>query len=411
MLLKGGLQEFMRHASKSSSFGVHVEGNLVIGRGKGNDGHLYVDIDKFANGNEAELFAIDNIFTGYIASELERIIRFKANIDEYKNFVGYNRVIKDENGKELGLAGEFFTAFDNVLRKDTKDLLLNNIDKMDIRNVNFLQNFLTNNPAVKLKITQDITDYFNEQTNLNNAFLNQKPYIEQNLMNRLEVFKLEPEDAQKVLVKAYTYNSWIHNFEMANLFYGDITLFDHSKDDGHKRIPGATSGGNGFRTDIGAQDYINEILNKSKVDPKTGAVTFTTYADVLNNRQKQKDRFKNINYKGTFNTAIIKDIERVSKYSDVIEKALTKDYRDRFKDATKNALLEQFTKSERAVVKNMTADQLKEKLIEKRIKAEMKAYNSMEEGDGQGYVTMDAYMLLKYWKVNGCQSIKLYMKR
>jgi len=395
MLLKGGLQEFMRHASKSSSFGVHVEGGLVIGRGKGDDSHLYVDIDKFANGNEAELFAIENIFTGYVASELERIIKFKANIDEYKNFVGYNRVIKDSKGKEIGLAGEFFTAFDNVLREDTKKLLLENTDKMDTRNVNFLHSFLSANPDIKLKVTQDITDYFNDQTTLNNDFLNKKPYVEQALMNRLDVFNLEKEDAQKLLVKAYTYNSWIHNFEMANLFYGDLTLFDHTKDEGHKRIPGATSGGNGFRTDIGAQNYINDVLNQSTVDPKTGAVTFTTYADVLNNKQKLDGRYKNINYTGTFNTAIIQDVIRVSKYSGVIERALTNDYRARFKNATKIALLDQFSKHSRKQFENLSVAQLKEKLIEKRIKTEMKAYNKMEEGDGQGYVTMDAYRALK----------------
>jgi predicted kinase len=395
MMLKGGLQEFMRHASKSASFGAHVEGGLVIGRGKGDDNHLYVDIDKFATDGEAESFAIDNVFIDYIASELERIIKFKANIDEYKNYSGYNRVIKDKDGNELGLAGEFFTAFDNVLSKDTKNKLLSSTDQMDTRNVDFLHYYLDKNSDVREMIIKDITQYFNDQTKINVDFFNKNSYIDPALSNRLSMYNLSKEDEERVLVKAFTYNSWIHNFEMANLFYGDVTQFNHSKDEAHKRIPGATSSGNGFRSDIGAQKYVNNILNSQIVDNDSGLIIkANTYAGVLNMTRKS-DKYDNFKYNGTLNTAVLRDIKRPSMYLGDIEKGLREDYETRFKNATKEQLLEQLSSTERTKNAKLTKDELKNLIIDKRLKAELDPYRKMNEADGQGYITFDAYRTLR----------------
>ena len=395
MMLKGGLQEFMRHASKSSSFGVQVDGGIVTGRGKGNDKHLYVDIDKFATEGEAEMFTTDNIFVDYIASELERIIKFRSNIDEYRNYSGYNRVIKDKEGKEIGLAGEFFTAFDNVLSKATKDILINNRSEMDIRNEDFLHYYLDKNPAVRDMILKDITNYFNDQTDTNVAFFNKNAYIDEALSNRLSVFKLTPEQEERALVKAFTVNSWIHNFEMANLFYSDVTQFDHSKDELHKRIPGATSSGLGFRSDLGAQKYVNNVLNAQEIDLNTGVIVkANTYAGVLNKLTNSK-RYDNFNYTGKLNTAVLRDIERKSAYIDEIYKGLKEDYETRFANATKEDLLEQLNKKERATSAKMTKEQLKEKIITKRLEAEIDPYKKMNEADGQGYITFDAYRTLR----------------
>jgi energy-coupling factor transporter ATP-binding protein EcfA2 len=395
MMLKDGLQEFMRHASKSSSFGARVSGGIVTGRGKGDDSHLYIDIDQFAVPGKAEGFAIENIFIDYISSELERIIKFKANINEFKNYSGYNRVIKNKDGKEIGLAGEFFTAFDDVLSEKTKNELISNISEMDTRDVDFLYNFLDNNSEIKQMITDDVTNYFENQTEKNLDFFNKNKFIDPNLANRLAVFNMSEEDLARTLIKAFTYNSWVHNFEMANLFYSDIAQYNHAKDEGHKRIPGATSGGNGFRTDIGAQDFVNNILNAHTLDPNTGAVLEAkTYAGVLN-KQRNVEKYDNFKYNGTFNTAILQDVERSSVYLGQIEKALKKDYQDRLAGASKEALLEQFGKDERKGLANATAAQLRDKIIEKRLVAELKPYKEMTEGDGQGYITIDAYRTLK----------------
>ena len=394
-MLKDGLQEFMRHASKSASFGARVSGGIVTGRGKGDDKHLYIDIDQFAVPGKAEEFAVENIFIDYIASELERIIKFKANIKEYKNYSGYNRVIKNKEGKKIGLAGEFFTAFDDVLSSKTKNLLLDNTNEMDTRSIDFLSEYLEKNPEVRNMIMDDITSYFSNQTDKNLDFFSKNEYVDPNLAKRLSVFNMTKEDTTETLVKAYTYNSWIHNFEMANIFYGDLTQHNHSKDEGHKRIPGATSGGNGFRTDVGAQDFVNNILNANVIDPNTGAVLEAkTYAGVLN-KQRNVLRYDNFKYKGTFNTAILQDVVRSTVYLSQIEKGLKEDYNQRLANVSKEALLEQFNKEERKTLANATVSQLKTKIIEKRLEIELKPYKEMTEGDGQGYITIDAYRTLK----------------
>jgi hypothetical protein len=94
MMLKGGLQEFMRHASKSSSFGVRVEGDIVGGMEKGDDTHLYLDVDMFTPNGIAEQYAVDEFFIDYIDAELGRIQRFNSDVDLYKTYAGYNRVLE-----------------------------------------------------------------------------------------------------------------------------------------------------------------------------------------------------------------------------------------------------------------------------------------------------------------------------
>jgi hypothetical protein len=266
---------------------------------------------------------------------------------------------------------------------------------MDTRSIDFLFEYLEKNPEVKQMILDDITSYFSNQTDKNLDFFSKNEYVDPNLAKRLSVFNMTKEDTTKTLVKAYTYNSWIHNFEMANIFYGDLTQHNHSKDEGHKRIPGATSGGNGFRTDIGAQDFVNNILNANVIDLNTGAVLEAkTYAGVLN-KQRNVQRYDNFKYQGTFNTAILQDVVRSSVYLSQIEKGLKEDYTQRLANVSKEALLEQFNKEERKTLANATVSQLKNKIIEKRLEIELKPYKEMTEGDGQGYITIDAYRTLK----------------
>ena len=83
-----------------------------------------------------------------------------------------------------------------------------------------------------------------------------------------------------------------------------------------------------------------------------------------------------LKYTGKFNTAILQDIERDSIYAKNIEVALRKDYEERFANSTL---------SKEAVKKE----------IDRRVALEVKKYQKMEEGDGQGWITIDAYRSLK----------------
>ena len=359
MMLKGGVQEFIRHASKKSSFGTKVDGGIVGGVGKGNDGNLYVDIDMFMPNRGGEAYAMNNIIIPYLASEFERIVKFKQNRDEFKKYIGYNNPVgKTESGETI-YAGEVFTLFDNVLTKDLKDKLLapEFIQKFIESGVPFEQFLKMDSTSLKKDIITAATSYFNEQTSQNIQMLGVQEFIDESLFEKLGKTDM-PKDLQKgVLIKAYTYNSWIHNFETVNIFYGDPTQRNHFKENEQKRNTGSTSGGPKFPTSKIAQDFINDIWN---ADGRTWGSKLA--------KEKNDPLYKSFFYDGTINTAVIKDVERVSEYIDEIEAALRADYKRAGK-----------------------TDAQIEKILEK----ELKAYKEMNEADGAGYITIDAYRTLK----------------
>lgn len=346
-MLKGGMIEFMRHASKSSSFGARIdgEGGILGGVGKGEDTRLWVDTDKFATGNAYE-YVVKNHMIPYIAGELERINKFKTNRDLFKTYAGYNRELADGT-----MAGENFTAFDNVLRKNTKEEILSAVTNPNVR----FEDYIKTNPVLYKKILDEVTTYFTDQAKDLQNYYNEAKYLSPDLLDKLAVFNLGQEKAEEALISAYAVNSWVQNFETATLFYGDIVQYNHEKEEIHKRNAGATSGGLKMRTDQSIRNYLTNLNGK------------LSYA--------QAEGLETLAYTGKFNSAIIQDIVRESVYSPVIERELRKDYTERLKG-------------------KVPADKLSEE-VEMRVAQDLKPYAKMEEGDGQGWITFDAYRNLK----------------
>ena len=351
-MLKDGVQEFMRHASKSSSFGTKVEGGIIGLPGKeGGDNHLWIDLNMFAN-DTAYDYGFKAHMLPYMEAEAERIFKFRQNKDEFSKYAGYNR--------DLGngfMAGEVFTAFDNVLTKTSKDKIYAAIDKAIAEKKNFnLTEFLRNdNTGLLNGIRDNVRSYFNEQATRNSDLLNDAKYISKDLIEKMQDLGITEDKVEDKLVQAYTYNSWIQNFENAVLFYGDMSQYNHDSEELHKRNTGSTSGGRGYRTDIAARAFVNSFLAS------------TSYA--------KKASMPTIAYKGTYNTAILQDVKRNSEYLGQIEAGLKKDYAKRYAEAG---------------VKNAQAE------IDRRVKIEISKYENMEEGDGQGFISFDAYRTLKY---------------
>ena len=346
LMLKGGIQEFMRHAGKSASFGAKVDGGIVGARGKeGSENYLWIDSEMFTNGT-----AYDYAFTAhmlpYLKAEAQRIYMFKQNKNEFTKYIGYNQIL--ENGK---YAGEQFTAFDNVLTDSVKNNIYELIDSALAKN----KMLELNDTELLSKIKDDVKNYFKEQSEENLKYLNEANYVDKELTSKMKNLNVKDENINKKLIETYTYNSWIQNFEMAILFYGDLSQYDHAKEELHKRNPGSTSNGRSMRTDLAARLFVNSTLSD------------TSYA-----KQNLK---KTIVYDGTFNTAIVQDVLRDSVYINQIEKGLRKDYEERYKD------------------KNIPN---KKSEIDRRVKIEVDKYKNMVEGDGGGYITFDAYRTLKY---------------
>jgi hypothetical protein len=346
-MLKGGMIEFMRHASKSSSFGARIdgEGGILGGVGKGEDTRLWVDTDKFAIGSAYE-YLVKNHMIPYIAGELERINKFKTNRDLFKTYAGYNRELADGT-----MAGENFTAFDNVLKKTTKKEILAAVTNPNVR----FEDYIKTNPDLYKKILDEVTTYFTDQAKDLQNYYNEAKYLSPDLLDKLAVFNLGQEKAEEVLISAYAVNSWVQNFETATLFYGDIVQYNHEKEEMHKRNSGATSGGLKIRTDQSIRNYLTNLNGK------------LSYA--------QAEGLETLAYTGKFNSAIIQDIVRESVYSPIIERELRKDYTERLKG-------------------KVPADKLSEE-VEMRVAQDLKPYAKMEEGDGQGWITFDAYRNLK----------------
>jgi hypothetical protein len=293
----------------------------------------------------------------YLASEFHRIVKFKNNKEEFKKYKGYGRNVGTKANPVY--AGEVFTAFDNVLTDTVKSKLLDPdfIAKFSNSDMTF-EEYIKQDSTLKSEIKDDIINYFGEQTNKNVGVLNQSKYIDKELIQNIKTTKtLSPNETAEIIVKAYTVNSWIHNFETINLFYGDLAQYNHAKEEMHKRNTGSTSGGPKFLTGKLAEDFIKNYWNKE------------TYASKLANRLGKPEYNKFTNFDSTINTAIIKDVIRPSEYLKDIKDALEKDYRSR---------------------KGWS-----EERIQKALSTDLETYEEMNEADGAGYITIDAYRTLK----------------
>jgi len=357
MLLRG-IQEFMRHASKSMAQGIRAEKidtALFGNQGKATD-FLYVDIADFrpARLGEGEMLGFE-ILKGYIAGELERIQRFKANLKDttitdpalqMKNWAGYNKKVRKKDGTVV-MAGEVFTAFDDVLTEDVKEELYKiNGNLMDA---------LEEDDDLYQRVKADVDSYFEKQTKINAERLAEARYVDPALTEIAAQEGLTRKQVDEVLVKTYTYNSWIHNYETVILTYGDLAQYNHEKEEFHKRNAGMTAPGRGFRADQRAREFINSALF-----PRLYAL---------------KEGYNIRNYDGRIHTAIIKEKKVDSIMYEEYKETLYQDILTRLKN--NNTI-----KNKQAYAKELADTEAKE-------------YLGMKEGDGQGHVTLESYRMLK----------------
>ena len=349
-LLLAGTTEFLRPGSKSSAFGWAIKGGIYKETFKDNNPHLYADIDDFMLTNNNESAVIERILIPYLGGEVERINKIKQN-PKLLNYIGYNNKLSNDQPH----AGLSFGAFDGILMDKTQKEILSKVPD----NATSLEDYLIEDSELKEKVINEIKNYFSTRTQDIAKKMMKGNFIANDLLNIPVLSKLSNNDKIKVLSKAYMYNAWIHNFETQILFLGDITQYKHPKEELHKRTSGLISNGPGFRVDIAAQLFI-ESQNWTQ----------WSYAASL------PEEYQNFKYNGTLNTAVIQDIGRDSVYLPIIEAALRKDYQRR---------LVELPKAE--------AD----KIVEERVAKEIAKYkkDEIKEGDGQGYITFDAYRNLK----------------
>ena len=369
-MLLSGVEEFMRHASKNTAMGMSIDGDIKTYNGK-KASKLYVDMESFLPYADGTIKSYD-IIEGYLTGEANRIFRFQQDLDKFENYAGYNRKVKRKDGKKTSvMAGQAFTAFDDILSQTTQKELYSIIDAAsDNKLSDFnLMTELDNNPTLRDLIRKDVEKYFEIDTDANYTRLQKAKYVDKGLIERIRVTndELTEKDIETALVKAYTYNSFIHKMETVIIAYGDLVQYNHAKEEFHKRNAGLASGGKGFRADKRAQIYVSSLKNY--------------YADRRGYAVK--------NYDGTLQTAIIKEME----FNSVMYKEYRDDIEETIYARTKNRKLAK-ENADKAAAEYFSTD-----------KPQMKI------ADGQGIVSFETYRRLKHLEGNwGDQQELLYRK-
>jgi hypothetical protein len=352
-MLLAGVQELPRHASKKTSMGMKASGRISRKYTTiTSDAHLYIPTEGFTKEEDIEDAAIRDIIIPHIAAEFDRIRRVRNNKEKYKNYSGYNNPITYPDGKTY-LAGELFTAFDNVLSKNTKKKLYA-LNTEEFSNVTLEQ--ILNNEKFDLadEIVADVKNYFKEMSEDILENVGTEGFIATNLLERTGLDLTLPgnrEKAKSAVIKSFAYNSFIHNFETAILVYGDMAQYNHIKEELHKRNTGSTSGGPGFRSDAAAKEFINSALFTK--DSYSVAEFGSFYRS----------------YNGVLKTGVVQD--------NIVEESI---YLDDIKESLKDYYLS-IGKTEAEA----------DKLVEE----DADPYKGMEEGDGAGYINIDSYRMLK----------------
>jgi hypothetical protein len=353
-MLLSGVEEFMRHASKNTAMSMTLDGEIKTYNGK-KASKLYVDIESFVPYSDGELKSYD-IIEGYFAGEANRIVRFKQNIDKFKTYAGYNRKVKRKDGKKTSvLAGEAFTAFDDILSEPLQLEIYSILDKASenpLNSFNIIDELNVNN-TLRNKIRADVSNYFQQETSQNLDRLKKSKYVDASLMDRIRVTnnQLTNKEIEEALIKAYTYNSFIHKMETVILAYGDLVQYNHSKEEFHKRNAGLASGGRGFRSDRRAQVYLNSMKKY--------------YAE--------RRGYETRSYDGTLKTAIIKEM--------TFNSVMYKEYRDEIEETF------YLRTKDRKKAKEMADIAASEYFSSDK--------EQMKIADGQGYISFETYRLLK----------------
>ena len=368
-LLESGVQEFMRHASKSTSLALTFEGLQLDGYGKNKNNSLYIDIQDFNPKNLAGVSTPGqnkgfNIVLGYLSGEAQRIAKYKEN---GLDIPGYNKPAVRKGTGEKVVAGEAFTIFDDVLTDGTKEdeentqkLLYDLIDENQTALASgemTLQDMINEDEDLRFQVKSDVLAYFEEQSTQNMSTLNDNKYIDPVIRKEAADGDLSTGQIERVLADAYTWNSWIHNFETLIIAYGDPVQYNHAKEEFHKRNAGLASGGRSLRTDPRARTFIN--------------------SDKFKQLYAEKNGYEVRPYDGTMHTAIMKEykIKKSPQYDDYYKRHVA-EYTRRFMDSG-------MKKTEAA----KKAKEFATKVLD--------PYMNMEVADGQGYTTFEAYRMLK----------------
>ena len=323
-MLSAGVMELPRSASKSTAVGIAVSTLDTPYNEKAR--FLYVGTNHFADkeGTDGKINSGFNkaaqLMKQKLAGEMERIAIVKAG--NIPNIPGFNE------------AGQKFAIFDDIL---TKDLQTELISKANVRD----SLAVVNSEEFSTRVTDQIVNYFEKLYQENKQIYNELPFLSNDLKSSIKNLagkNLSDQEIIDVALRSFTANAFIHNTDTVGLLYGDLALYNHLKEEFHKRNAAIVSTGRGFSWDLSDNIMINKMLGRNSYAKSIGVTPAA--------------------FTGELNTAVFKDNVVSSVYYDQYVEALTK------------------------------------KFGKKEAKRILKPYTEMKEGDAQGWITFDTYKVL-----------------
>ena len=334
-------QEILRSEAKSTSLTVFTKmtDNDLLKKGFLNNifSENYL---KNIKSNKKELF---EIFKHSLASELVRI----SSVKKLKSAILNGEITNDDlaiDVKHLN-RGEDFFIFDAILSTNTKnELKAANIENA-YKNVNGVNVFSINQISneLKEKVEKELVAYFKQRAESLEQEMLPNVILSGSLLEAYSNETIEDEEERKnnatsTIFKAHVLNNFFNNLNYSNLFLGDPANIDVEKGDFHKRIAGYISSGKIFRNDKVWQNFVNTPLYNAFgfANKHTNNKTIRTYS-------------------GKLNTAVLSEAASNSIYARHYSEVLGIDS-SKYDGGDKKA---------------------------------------MEEADGQGYISFDAYRLLQ----------------
>jgi exodeoxyribonuclease-5 len=327
-LALAGYPELLRHADKSTSYGVRVDGPMIYPKTSPSSSFTLAD----AVGTKEEIDAkLLERMQGVLYAELTRMQKFhdmrltESSVFDYKYL---------EEGKN-------FHYFDDIIGNDTtlgekiKELM---VSAESTGENNYAVNQVKDNvDGIKDEINAAIIKYFDHLLQKDSVSSDQY-YLSKK--TKKEINAALPQDLKNnetaindVVNKVFVYNTFLNNVESTMFLYGDIALYNHAKEELHKRNAGSGSTGTIYRTDAIIKKVIDTLNAKN------------SYAKELGVEPSVNE------FTGSMKTAVAEDNIVSSIYFEQLEKTLGKDG---------------------------AAD-----------------YAEQNEADAQGLITIDAYRVLK----------------
>lgn len=316
-----GMGELPRHASKSSSFGLFL--NQIyspLGKGK-----FFIPLSKIAESETGGVKESMPLFLDYLAAELGRIMIISQN-EDLKNIDIFKK------------KGENIAAFDLLISNSVKEQLKEFAKKA--KSVDEIRKAL-DSPKMYNQLLNNFTNYFNSLYNEAIGEYFEVGYLAPEV--RSVVIKAgitNPQDISRVAMQTYLLNNFAYRFE-TQIFYGDISQFNESKEEFHKRNASIASTGVFPTLDKYTKDFINSSLERTYSAKFGKAKPFTN----------------------KFTVSVFEDTTLKSAYYEYYKQIFEKYLKDQ----------------------NYKGD------VSKEVENILKPYAKIDEGDGQGWINFDAY--------------------